>query len=131
MAVFIRPVPCHAGPGVRKMCLLSRPCILLACLSIARATSSSGTVVQSPTIDAAAAWFGVADPTDLLAALAEHEIGVSLADLASLDRGEQAELGAGLSAAGVPRGKFDCHFRNKATEYDSKLGIKWLSCTAK
>jgi hypothetical protein len=25
----------------------------------------------------------------------------------------------------------DCHFRKKATEYDRKSGIKWLSCTEK
>jgi hypothetical protein len=25
----------------------------------------------------------------------------------------------------------DCHFRKTATEYDSKPGIKWLSCTEK
>ena len=27
--------------------------------------------------------------------------------------------------------KSDCHSRKTATEYDSKPGIKWLSCTAK
>ena len=32
---------------------------------------------------------------------------------------------------GTPRVISDCHFRETATEYDRKPGIKWLSCTAK
>jgi hypothetical protein len=48
-----------------------------------------------------------------------------------------AEGGGGrheLDAAvpdGEGRDKSDCHFRKTVTEYDSKTGIKWLSCTAK
>jgi hypothetical protein len=41
----------------------------------------------------------------------------------------------GLAAGGARRGEArvisDCHFRKKATEYDRKTGIKWLSCTEK
>ena len=32
---------------------------------------------------------------------------------------------------GERRDKPDCHFRKTANEYDSKPGMKWLSCTAK
>jgi diketogulonate reductase-like aldo/keto reductase len=32
---------------------------------------------------------------------------------------------------GKNRDKSDSYFRKTATEYDSKHGIKWLSCTAK
>jgi hypothetical protein len=34
-------------------------------------------------------------------------------------------------AVGALRVISDCHFRKAGTEYDSKPGIKWLSCTEK
>jgi hypothetical protein len=35
------------------------------------------------------------------------------------------------TAGGGRGGVSGCHFRDTATEYDSKPGMKWLSCTAK
>jgi hypothetical protein len=44
----------------------------------------------------------------------------------------QRGLGCGNTAARpATRDKSDSHFRETATEYDRKPGIKWLSCTAK
>ena len=41
------------------------------------------------------------------------------------------EGGGSEGRAGAARVISDCHFRKTATEYDSKPGTKWLSCTAK
>ena len=64
--------------------------------------------LDNPTIAAAAASFGEStnssNTKQLLSALTKHEIGSSLADLASLDAAEQAELHASLTKAGVPLG---------------------------
>jgi hypothetical protein len=51
-------------------------------------------------------------------------------------RGAVDPRGAEADAAGAPGWPRvihvpDCHFRKTATEYDGKLGIKWLSGTAK
>jgi hypothetical protein len=44
---------------------------------------------------------------------------------------ECSTCGSGAPWLGA-RGKSDCHFyRETATEYYGKLGIKWLSCPAK
>jgi hypothetical protein len=39
--------------------------------------------------------------------------------------------GCGAGLVGECRVVSDCHFRETATEYDRKTGIKWLSCTEK
>jgi hypothetical protein len=62
--------------------------------------------VEQVFADAAARFgvHGVAHPERLLAALAEHDLAASLADVAALDSGERAELWAALASAGVSIG---------------------------
>ena len=50
---------------------------------------------------------------------------------AGLGLGEADVLVEGVVDGPVGGDKSDCHFRGKATEYETKIGMKWLSCTAK
>jgi hypothetical protein len=55
---------------------------------------------------------------------------ITLCDLLQNTSRERDEL-LDFSAAGMARDRSDCHFRKRATEYNRKPGIKWLSCAAK
>jgi hypothetical protein len=58
----------------------------LLCFAMPCAASNSSDIMM------AAAHFGAANPPALASAIAKHELGPALSDLASLDRAEQVEL---------------------------------------
>ena len=86
--------------------MLGRLLALQGCLRLIQ-VAAAGQITEASNrsaIAAATKTFGVADAETLVATLEDQTLGQSLADLASLDTAETAELAEKLAAAGVPLG---------------------------
>ena len=87
--------------------MLGRLLALQGCFALIQAAAVGHQITEASNRSAIAAaikTFGVADAEALVATLEDQALGQSLADLASLDTAETAELAEKLAAAGVPLG---------------------------